>query len=248
MSDPRTVIGPLARTVEDLALVLGVIAGEDWQDASVVPMPANDMHSVMLPGLRAAYYTHHAGAEPTPETVATVQSAARALAAAGISVEEALPERIVEAHAITLDYWRRPESELLDEWRRSRATIPSDSAQCRPTTSNARSSSGSLPARADPLHGALRPDHHAGRRGSRSLARRAGGCIPYTLPYSLTGYPCVVVRAGTSPDGMPIGVQLVARPGARMWHWPPPGTLRSRWADGSRQCCKEVSRTSTLTQ
>ncbi len=34
----------------------------------------------------------------------------------------------------------------------------------------------------------------------------------YTLPYSLTGYPCVVVRAGTSPEGLPIGVQVIARP------------------------------------
>jgi amidase len=39
----------------------------------------------------------------------------------------------------------------------------------------------------------------------------AGG-IPYTLPYSLTGWPCAVVRAGTSPDGLPIAVQVVARP------------------------------------
>ncbi len=34
----------------------------------------------------------------------------------------------------------------------------------------------------------------------------------YTLPCSLTGWPCVVVRAGTSPEGLPIGVQIVARP------------------------------------
>jgi amidase len=34
----------------------------------------------------------------------------------------------------------------------------------------------------------------------------------YTLPFSLTGYPCVVVRAGTSPEGLPIGVQVVAGP------------------------------------
>jgi amidase len=34
----------------------------------------------------------------------------------------------------------------------------------------------------------------------------------YTLPFSLCGYPCVVVRAGTSPDDLPIGVQVVARP------------------------------------
>jgi amidase len=30
--------------------------------------------------------------------------------------------------------------------------------------------------------------------------------------YSLTGWPAVSVRAGTSPEGLPIGVQIVARP------------------------------------
>jgi amidase len=38
------------------------------------------------------------------------------------------------------------------------------------------------------------------------------GGIPYTLPYSLTGYPALVVRAGSTAEGMPIGVQVVARP------------------------------------
>jgi amidase len=34
----------------------------------------------------------------------------------------------------------------------------------------------------------------------------------YTTPYSLTGWPAATVRCGTSPEGLPIGVQLVARP------------------------------------
>jgi amidase len=34
----------------------------------------------------------------------------------------------------------------------------------------------------------------------------------FAYPYSLTGWPGVVVRAGTSPEGLPIGVQIVARP------------------------------------
>jgi amidase len=33
----------------------------------------------------------------------------------------------------------------------------------------------------------------------------------YTLPYSLTGQPCVVVPSGCSRDGLPIGVQIVGR-------------------------------------
>lgn len=34
----------------------------------------------------------------------------------------------------------------------------------------------------------------------------------YTMTYNLTGWPGVVVRGGTSPEGLPIGVQIVARP------------------------------------
>jgi amidase len=38
------------------------------------------------------------------------------------------------------------------------------------------------------------------------------GGMAYTLTYSLTGYPAVVVRTGTTNDGLPVGVQVVARP------------------------------------
>jgi amidase len=34
----------------------------------------------------------------------------------------------------------------------------------------------------------------------------------YTQTYNLTGWPGAVVRAGVSPEGLPIGVQVVARP------------------------------------
>jgi amidase len=34
----------------------------------------------------------------------------------------------------------------------------------------------------------------------------------YTNPYNMTGWPAAVVRAGTVPPGLPIGVQIVGRP------------------------------------
>jgi amidase len=34
----------------------------------------------------------------------------------------------------------------------------------------------------------------------------------YTFVYNATGWPGAVVRCGTSPEGLPIGVQLLARP------------------------------------
>ncbi len=48
MLDPRTVIGPIARSVEDLALALGVISGEDGRDPSVAPVPLRDWRDVDL--------------------------------------------------------------------------------------------------------------------------------------------------------------------------------------------------------
>jgi len=32
------------------------------------------------------------------------------------------------------------------------------------------------------------------------------------MTYNMTGWPAAVVRGGTSPDGLPIGVQIVAHP------------------------------------
>ncbi len=97
MTDPRTVIGPLARFVEDLALALPILAGVDWEDPSVVPMSLVDWRAIDLPDLRVATYTHHAGAEPTPETAETCRKVARLLSGLGARVEETLPPRIEEA-------------------------------------------------------------------------------------------------------------------------------------------------------
>ena len=35
----------------------------------------------------------------------------------------------------------------------------------------------------------------------------------YTMTYNVTGWPGAVVRGGTSPEGLPIGVQIVGPPG-----------------------------------
>ena len=34
----------------------------------------------------------------------------------------------------------------------------------------------------------------------------------YTMAYNLTGWPSVVIRAGTDETGLPIGIQILAAP------------------------------------
>jgi len=207
INDSRTTIGPLARYVEDLALVLPILSGNDWKDASVIPMPVADWRAVNLGSLRVAFYTHHAEAEPTRETAETCHQAARVLGSICTSVEEVRPPRIEESYIITRGYWQRPESESPDEWvPDGEATLSSEEVEQHLFRwDRFRRALIGFMARYDVI---LTPvaERPAAPHGSDS------GRIPYTLPYSLTGWPCVVVRGGISPEGMPIGVQVVAGP------------------------------------
>jgi len=208
MSDPRTAIGPVARSVEDLALALRIIAGPDNRDAGVVPMPLGDMAQVAVEGLRVAYYTRMPGASPTPETVATTEAAARALASAGSLVTEARPPRLEESLPITLDYWSRPSSISWQRW------VPSHDARLSGDDVERHLFEWERFRRYMAL---FMEDYDVIVCPVAAEPAPPHGPVPtenwlYTLPYSLTGQPVAVVRCGTSDEGLPIGVQVVAAP------------------------------------
>jgi len=101
LSDPRTQPGPIARSVQDLTLLLGVLAGPDGRDGGVAPVPPGDPAAVRVEGLRVAVHTGAGSPGPTPETTATVTAAAEALASAGAAVEKARPPG--DGHALTVE-------------------------------------------------------------------------------------------------------------------------------------------------
>lgn len=104
----------MAWRVEDLQLVLNVIGGVDWRDASTVPMPLDDARGVSMTGLRVAWYTRTPDTSATPETIAATEAAAAALSDAGAVVTEAMPPRLEDAFGITVSYWQRPDSVSLN--------------------------------------------------------------------------------------------------------------------------------------
>ena len=83
--DGRTQIGPLARTVDDIAALSAIMAGPDWRDAGVAPVaiPWND--AVPVRGISFAVVTGEddaGGADD--EVVAGVEGVASMLEAAGL--------------------------------------------------------------------------------------------------------------------------------------------------------------------
>lgn len=190
LSDPRSQVGPMARYVSDLKLALRVIAGPDGVDSGVVPVSVR-RKTPMLPGLRVAWYADDGLAKPTAAISAAVREAARALASAGCSITEERPPALREARQVTLAYWgkRMDHERLYRGWDNVRTALMQFMNRFDLIVS---------PVAPDvaPLYRAVvKPEHQ----------------FSYTLPYSLSGNPCVVVRAGTSKEGLPIGVQVVAR-------------------------------------
>jgi amidase len=208
LSDPRTVIGPMARSALDLGPIMAVIAGEDPRDPGTFPIPVSDPDAVAIRGLQVAVFTDMPDAQTTAETVAAVRSAARALADRGAQVTDAEPPRLAESIRITEAYWARPESTSLGEWRPpwdSKLTANAIERSIFEWERFARSMSQFMSGYDLVLSPAApRP---APRHGEEETSDYL-----YTLPYSLTRQPAVVVPFGVSPEGLPIGIQLAAKP------------------------------------
>ena len=84
-------IGPFARTVDDAALLLEVIAGNDPMDSTSIASPAPRLREVLddgVDGLRIGLVEELTDAEGVqPEVAAAVEDAARGLEKAGATVE-----------------------------------------------------------------------------------------------------------------------------------------------------------------
>jgi amidase len=191
MSDPRTQPGPMARSVEDLAAMLAVLAGPDGRDAGAVPVVLGDPGAVEIAGLRVLLQISDGVADPASDVERAVRDAAAALAEAGARVTEGslpaggheLTERVWDSYG---DSENGPQTyQMLRDWDRFRSVM--------------------LGVLDDwDLVLTLVAPHPA-------VAPAAPLVWRYTTPHSLTGWPCAVVRAGSSGP-LPIGVQVVAGP------------------------------------
>jgi amidase len=216
--------GALATTVTDAALLLSVLAG-DPALARVEPPPRR---------LRVAVAT----AAPTPgirvdrEFVRATERAARALADAGHEVVDDAPRVTTRHVAAIMARWMggtaRDTALLGDAQRALEARTRHQAAIGRVVNrlglvrerdaEQWRAMQGAFFASHDLLltpslaRTAVEADGWS-RRGWFRNAWSAVRFAPFAGAWNYAGFPALTVPAGLHPDGLPLGVQLVAAPG-----------------------------------
>ncbi len=220
----------IARRVADLALALPIIAGADFHDFAVVDAPLHEHGAVALPTLKVAFFVDDGAMAPTPEIAAAVRAAAKALADGGASVVERRPPGTERAATVYYDMTRGDGAVGVRAFLKSVGTerisplfeqsLTTRSAPAMGSITEALAAfakwdayrNGLLAFMADydallsPVLPYAAPAH--GTAFDADLQRGTG----YAQMHNLTGWPSATVRVGTAADGMPIGVQVAARP------------------------------------
>jgi len=223
LTTPRSVrimscIGPMARTVEDLALLYTIIAGPDGRDTEVQPVPVDKMPQLELKQLRVAFAPTFPGLPVAAEIRDAVEELAKQLRPLCAVVEEATLPQVDFNHdlmsagaligmmigAFQPEEQEQPVTlaqylEALD--RRDQSIIAWeqffekwDVLLCPPSMMTAF-----------PHREAGTPLHVDGQEVIYWAVSGHGTLFNYT------GHPAVVLPCKLDRDGLPIGIQMVGR-------------------------------------
>jgi amidase len=226
---PFNCYGPLARSVADLYLALSIMNGPDLRDPYAVPAPLGDPGDVDVASLRVATYLDDGISPPDEDVAAVVGDAAEALTAVVGTVEHNSPPCLRRTMGLL---WESvflggdrgqgfeadlaaigatdPSEELAEFLKQARRVEFSlTDARSRLTDIDSyRIEMLEFMADYDVILGPVMPTaakpHHHGLVEVSDFS--------HLMAHNLTGWPSAVVRCGTSKEGLPIGVQIVARP------------------------------------
>lgn len=222
-------IGPMARHVEDLILMMALLAGVDANDPTVADVPFLPLDESKLAGLRIAVHTDNGYGAATEEVAAVVRSAGSALAADVASVEEARPSCLSESYELEMkligadggDSLRAYLAALGSPRAHSLLTGWLDKLEAYRTSlagfqgywaewDQYRLDMAAFLRRYDAIICPVYPQPALLHGSSTQDANFRG--FSYTMAYNLAGLPAAVVQCGESSLGLPIAVQIVAAP------------------------------------
>jgi Asp-tRNA(Asn)/Glu-tRNA(Gln) amidotransferase A subunit family amidase len=229
------VVGPMARTVGDLQILFAAMAGPDPADPMSAPVPIRKISLDDLKKIRIGYFEDDGRTPVTPETRAAVRTAADALYHAGFKVQPFRPtnlERIRElwwklfgtaGGMILRSATKGREAELSPTLRQFLGWVsaePEHTGQSLLDTWLLRDElrtqflqeMETFPILLCPAAAIAAFKHGERAWQVEGKTVKYLDAWSYTEWFNLLGNPAAVVPVGHSPEGLPIGVQIVGRP------------------------------------
>lgn len=228
------VVGPMARTVADLKVLFDIMQGPDDGDTCAAPVPLR-WQDEELKQLRIGYFEEDGRTPVDPEIRNAVRTAAEALSRCGFQVEPFRPQGLEEARLLWKKFFvktggmiigqmfagrEQDTSPILKQFLEWSAAEPILSGQgvidawiCRDTLrASFLEQMRKYPILICPP-AAIPAFRHGERRWTiDGKAVEYLDAWSYTEWFNLLGNPAAVIPVSQSPQGLPIGVQIVGRP------------------------------------
>ena len=225
--DSLTQIGPMARYVEDLVLALPIICGPDGRDPAVVPVTIGNPAEVDLSKLRIAWYADNGILAAADDIQRVVAETARQLQAQRFNIEQKLLPGMRDLVDLSTGLRESANAGLIIRLLQRYGTQQPGPDLAGYLTDDGIASANSLdPALMEAIDEArsralgffadydaiLCPPAHSLARPHQASHGDSFDDWSYVTIHNLLGWPGLSVRAGTSAEGLPVGVQVVAAP------------------------------------
>jgi amidase len=225
-----TTYGPMARFVDDIILTLPLLAGPDNSDPDAMPISVQNSRT-KCKDLRVAFYNDNGIASPDEATLQTINQVAHVLQHEVQQIEYQCPPNLKEFYyLITETFILGGDKGLGLRNLLNHLSINKPSYLVKEFLAIARRCEFSITElhqrfrRIDELRISLEKFFFpydaiicpVAATPAKLLGRSfiEGHDFSYLSIYNLTGWPVLTVRCGSSAEGLPIGIQIVAKP----WH------------------------------
>jgi aspartyl-tRNA(Asn)/glutamyl-tRNA(Gln) amidotransferase subunit A len=226
-------VGPMSRTVTDLALMMNLLAKPDARDWHNLPYDAKDYTKTLEAGLRGkrVAFSLTLGGKPkiVPEVEALVKAAVKRIETLGVHVEAADPPMAEAGEIFRILWWAGAGFAL--------GALPEEKKGLLEPALRQIAEEGAKIS----LQGYLDANARRGALGSRMRAWMEGhdfivtptlataafdtgrlhpddgtgnawlDWTPFSYPFNLTQQPAASVPCGFTKDGLPVGLQIVGK-------------------------------------